>query len=184
VWQVLPHACEESPVSIITLCFFATLLLSQECGSLILSEHAGDCRTHHELRWFKEENGMSVDLAPGWKVVLDHGPDWLFIQLHGPFGETADATGLADSIDLLMEQDLVHRAVLELEELNDLPEDFLLEMSMLWDRISRKGGVVRLCGLNDELRELLGERDFMQRFTPYRNRDEAVLGLYRPNRPR
>ena len=127
---------------------------------------------------------MKVDLAPGWKTSLDYGPNWLFIKLHGPFGETADASGIADSIVLMMQQDLVNRIVLELDELLHMPSDFVQELFELRERIDREGGLLRLCGLCEEHWDELETRDFSRRFVPFRNREEAVSGFYRPNKPR
>lgn len=127
---------------------------------------------------------MKVDLAPGWKTSLEYGPNWLFIKLHGPYGETADASGIADSIVLMMQQDLVDRIVLELDELLDMPSDFVHELFELRERIERDGGLLRLCGLRDDDWDELDSRDFTRRFVPFRTREEAVLGFYRPNKPR
>ena len=127
---------------------------------------------------------MQVDLAPGWKTSLEHGPNWLFVKLHGPFGPTADASGIADSIALMMNQDLVDRIVLELDDLIRMPSDFIRELFDLRERVDRQGGVLRLCGLCDEHRDALEARDFSRRFVPFRTREEAVSGFYRPNKPR
>jgi anti-anti-sigma regulatory factor len=131
-----------------------------------------------------EGSSMKVDLAPGWKTSLDYGPNWLFVKLHGPFGETADASGIADSITLMMQQDLVDRIVLELDELLQMPSDFIHELFELRERVDRQGGLLRLCGLCDEHWDALEERDFSRKFVPFRNREEAVEGFYRPNKPR
>ncbi len=127
---------------------------------------------------------MMVDLAPGWKIELERGPDWLFVKLYGPFGDTADATGIAESISLMMQQDLVRRIVLELDGLSELPPDFLQELFELRDLVDREGGILRLCGLRNEHWDELEMRDFSRRFAPFRSREEAVLGFYRPNKPR
>ena len=127
---------------------------------------------------------MMVDLAPGWKTELDHGPEWLFVRMYGPFGESADATGLAESIQLLMQQEFVRRIVLELDGLGDLPQDFLHELFQLRDLVDSEGGILRLCGLCNMHRMRLSEYDFTQRFVPCRTREDAVHGFYRPNLPR
>jgi hypothetical protein len=127
---------------------------------------------------------MMVDLAPGWKTELDRGPDWLFVKLLGPDSDGADASGIAESIYLLMHQEFVRRLVLELDELLSLPQDLVDELFVLREMIDGEGGMLRLCGLHYDHRDALAERDFCHRFTPFRNREEAVLGFYRPNRPR
>jgi hypothetical protein len=124
-----------------------------------------------------EESSMKVDLAPGWKTSLDYGPNWLFIKLHGPFGETADASGIADSIVLMMQQDLVDRIVLELDELLHMPSDFVRELFELRERIDREGGLLRLCGLCEEHWDELKTRDFSRRFRPVPQPRRSGLGL-------
>jgi anti-anti-sigma regulatory factor len=127
---------------------------------------------------------MMVDLAPGWKTELERGPDWLYVKLYGPYGKRADAAGLAESLCMLMHQDRVRRMVLELDGLSELPTDFLQELFQLLELIDDDGGLLRLCGLCKRHREVLQRRDFAHRFTPFRTRNDAVLGLHRPNLPR
>jgi len=127
---------------------------------------------------------MMVDLAPGWKTELARGPDWLFVKLYGPFGEVADATGIAESINLMMHQDLVRRVVLELDGLSEMPSDFIEELFELRELVDREGGLLRVCGVGDEHLDHLESRGFSRRFVPFRNREEAVSGFYRPNKPR
>jgi anti-anti-sigma regulatory factor len=113
-----------------------------------------------------EESSMKVDLAPGWKTSLEHGPNWLFVKLHGPFGDAADASGIADSITLMMQQDLVDRIVLELDELLYMPSDFIRELFDLRERVDREGGLLRLCGLCDEHWEASGSMGFLATVCP------------------
>jgi anti-anti-sigma regulatory factor len=127
---------------------------------------------------------MKVDLAPGWKTELDRGPDWLFVTLYGPDGDHADARGMAESLSMLMHQEMKGRLVLELQELFDMPEDFVEELIQLRDEVDRHGGIMRLCGLAAEHQQVLGRHDTGHRFTPFRDREEAILGFYRPGKPR
>jgi len=127
---------------------------------------------------------MLVDLAPGWKTELDRGPDWLFVKLYGPDGDEADATGLAESLRLMMSQELKGRLLLELEHVVDMPQDLVEELKMLRDELERDGGVLRLCGMGRDLESVLQANHFSHRFLHYRDRQEAVLGFYRPGKPR
>jgi hypothetical protein len=127
---------------------------------------------------------MIVDLAPGWKTELDRGPDWLFVRLYGPDGDAADATGIAESLCLLLRQEFMRRVVLELDQLAMLPQDLIDELMLLHDALDREGGMLRLCGLCEEHQEILDQNDFSNRITQFRDREEAVLGFYRPSKPR
>jgi len=127
---------------------------------------------------------MKVVLAPGWKTELDRGPDWLFVKLYGPDSDEADATGMAESLSMLLRQEFKRRMVLELDGLVELPQDFLDELMLLHDTLSKQGALLRLCGMSNEHQEMLCENDLSGQFNSFRDRAEAVLGFYRPSKPR
>lgn len=127
---------------------------------------------------------MRVVLAPGWKTELDRGPDWLFVKLYGPDSSEADATGLAETLGMLLRQEFKRRMVLELDGLLDMPQDLVSEVILLHDAIESQGGVLRLCGVSTEHQQSIEENDSDCRFIPFRDREEAVLGFYRPGKPR
>jgi hypothetical protein len=127
---------------------------------------------------------MRVELAPGWQTELEHGPDWLFVRLYGPVGEDADATGLADSLLVLLREEMTRRMVLELDHLDGITEEFVDELIELRDRVDAEGGLLRLCGLSHEHQETVREVDDLCRLPHFRDREEAVMGFYRPGKPR
>ena len=127
---------------------------------------------------------MKVDLAPGWKTELDRGPDWLFVKLYGPNGNCADATGMAESLGMMMQQELKGRLLLEMEEVYEMPQDFVEELILLRDELEKQGSMLRLCGMAIEHEVILGRHDPSRRLTPFRDREEAVMGFYRPGKPR
>jgi MFS superfamily sulfate permease-like transporter len=127
---------------------------------------------------------MLVVLAPGWKTELDRGPGWLFVKLYGPDGDEADAKGLAESLCSMLRQELKGRLLLELEHVQGMPLDLVDELHLLRDELERQGAILRLCGLAAEHESRLCESDFSQRFTHYRDREEAIAGFYRPGKPR
>ena len=127
---------------------------------------------------------MLVDLAPGYRTELDRGPGWLFVKLYGPESDDADATGLAESLGMMMRQELKGRLLLELENLLGMPSDLVEELHLLRDDMERRGEILRLCGLAAEHEACLGDSDFSQRFMHYRDREAAIAGFYRPGKPR
>ena len=127
---------------------------------------------------------MKVVLAPGWKTELDRGPDWLFVKLYGPDSDEADATGIAESLSMLLRQEFKRRMVLELDGLVEMPEDLVEELTLLHQTLGKEGALLRLCGMSKEHQEMLCENDFSGQFNSFRDREEAVLGFYRPSKPR
>jgi len=127
---------------------------------------------------------MKVVLAPGWKTELDRGPDWLFVKLYGPEGDEADASGMAESLSMLLRQEFKRRMVLELDGLVELPQDLVDELMLLHKALDKQGAVLRLCGMSKEHQEMLCEDNFFGQFNSFRDREEAVLGFYRPSKPR
>jgi len=127
---------------------------------------------------------MIMDLAPGWKTESERGPDWLFVTLFGPDGDNANAAGMAQRLWQMMQAELKGRLLLELDQLQELPEDLIDELAQLRDDLERRGGVLRLCGLADEHQATLREHDRAYRFAHFRDREQAVRGFYRPGKPR
>lgn len=127
---------------------------------------------------------MKVVLAPGWKTELDRGPDWLFIKLYGPEGDEADATGIAETLSMLLRQEFKRRMVLELDELVEMPQDLADELMLLQELLDKEGALLRLCGMSNDHGEMLSENDFSGHLNLFRDREEAVLGFYRPSKPR
>jgi anti-anti-sigma factor len=127
---------------------------------------------------------VHVDLAPGWTVELDRGPDWLFARLHGPTSSDAEGVPLAERLVAMLDNEFVHRIVLELDEIELLRSPLLGELVRLHKRVCSRDGVMRICGLSDSNYEVLRSSRLHDRFPRYTTREEAVLGYRRPNKPR
>lgn len=127
---------------------------------------------------------MKVQLAPGWRTKLEHGPEWLFVKLYGPHGEDANATGLAEGLLTLLREELTRRMVVELDELEAVGADLVGELTRLRECLEAEGGLLRLCGLSREHQETLRGIDSLCRLPQFRDREEAVMGFYRPGKPR
>jgi anti-anti-sigma factor len=124
-----------------------------------------------------------LDIAPGWDLYVERGPDWLIVKI-----ESMDARGetppLAEIIWSLMQQNLTHRLVLELDQVPVLNSFLIAQLTLLYRRISEHDGVMRLCGLSAYNRRVLHTCRLDERFQPYHNRQEAVMGYARPTQPR
>ncbi len=124
-----------------------------------------------------------LELAPGWKVETDRGPDWLFVRLHGPDHGNSEGTDLADCLWTLLQQQLVRRMVVEMDDLPVVRSATLGQLVVLYKRIHDRGGIMRLCGLSDAGQRAVQASRLDNYFPSYRNREEAVMG-YRPKKPR
>jgi anti-anti-sigma factor len=126
---------------------------------------------------------MLLDLAPGWSMDLDRGPDWLFVRLRPPERGLNVEVDLAESIWEMLEQSFCTRLVLEMDEVPMLRSWMIGQIVMLHKRIYANGGMMRLSGLSDANQEVLRMSRLSDRFPQFRCRTDAVMG-HRPTQPR
>jgi anti-anti-sigma factor len=126
---------------------------------------------------------MLLDLAPGWTMDLDRGPDWLFVRLRPPPRGLNAEVELAEAVWEMLEQSFCNRLVLELDDVPMLRSWMIGQIVNLHKRIYANGGMMRLAGLSDANQEVLRMSRLADRFPQYRNRTDAVMG-HRPTQPR
>jgi hypothetical protein len=125
-----------------------------------------------------------IQLAPGWELDVDRGPDWLFVRVRCPDLPMDDLPPLADAIWRLMTQHFCYRLVLELNEVRLLHSRLLGQLVLLHKRLANhEGGMLRVCGLSPQNRSVLEMSRLERRFPNYENREQAVMG-HRPAQPR
>jgi anti-anti-sigma regulatory factor len=125
-----------------------------------------------------------LTLCSGWELDVERGPDWLLVCVGRPRDAGDITESLADSLWELLERHLTHRLVLELNQIRCLDDDVIDELLELRERISQRGGVLRVCGLSAYNRRILMDRQLEGQLVPYDDRQEAVLGCQRPRQPR
>ena len=123
-----------------------------------------------------------LQLAPGWNLDVERGPDWLFVRLHCEPDHIWDSPPLAETLWSLLGQHFTMRLVLECEEMQLLHTTLLGQLVMLHKRVAQSGGLLRLSGLSRHNREVLQTCRLDGRLPNFADRNEAVLG--RPNHPR
>lgn len=124
-----------------------------------------------------------IEIAPGWSLTVDRGPDWLFVRI-GPQRQNAvDSPPLAECIWRIVEQHFTYRVVLELDELDVLPSYLIGQIVLLHKRLTSRGGVMRICGLSERNQQVLALSRLSSRFPNYSSRGEAVVGHW-PGQPR
>jgi anti-anti-sigma factor len=117
-----------------------------------------------------------IETVSGWELVVDRGPNWLFVKVRGPKGDSWDASRLAERVWALLEEHFADHLILELDELGVLSSSFLGQLLLLRKRIALHGGLMRLCGLSSRAQEVLHCCRLDTQFSCYRNREEAVMG--------
>jgi anti-sigma B factor antagonist len=123
-----------------------------------------------------------LEIAPGWNLDVERGPDWLFVRLHCEPDNVWDAPPLAETLWRLLEQHFTHRLVIECDEVQLLHTMLLGQLVLLHKRIASRGGALRLTGLSSQNREVLQSCRLDGRLPSFEDRNEAVLG--RPTKPR
>jgi anti-anti-sigma factor len=122
-------------------------------------------------------------ISPGWELYVERGPDWLIVKI-----ENMDRSGenppLAELLWALMQQHLTHRLVLELDRIPVLNSFLIGQLIQLSRKICEHDGVMRICGLSSYNRRVLHTCRLDDRFQPYHDRQEAVMGYSRPSQPR
>jgi anti-anti-sigma factor len=129
-----------------------------------------------------KEHAAMIQTAAGWGFDVDRGPDWIFVRVH-PRDGFDDAPELAENVWTLLEQHFVYRVVLELDEITLLRSAIIGQLILLSKRVHSHGGLLRLCGVSDNNREVLHTSRLQGALPLFDNRGDAVMG-YRPKRPR
>ena len=126
---------------------------------------------------------MLLDLAPGWSMDLDRGPDWLFVRLRPPAKGIGAEFDLAETIWEKLDQAFCYRLVLEMDDVPRLQSWIVGQLVLLHKRICSHGGMMRLCGVSNGNQQVLRCCQLEDRFPQYANRTAAVMG-HRPTQPR
>lgn len=124
-----------------------------------------------------------LQLAGGWSLDVERGPDWLFVRVAARDKESEGDAQLAEQLMQLLKQNFVTRLVLECDELGHLTSALVGQLVMLHKRIRADGGLMRLCNLSEANYQVLCTMGLDKWFPKYHSRQEAVWG-YRPRQPR
>jgi anti-anti-sigma factor len=116
-----------------------------------------------------------LTVAPSCEFQVERGPDWLLVCIKNLDSRDSHIP-LADRLWDLMQQHFTHRLVLELNDVEVLSSHLIEELMTLYRRIEEHDGVLRLCGLSPENREVLHVCHLDERLLPYGDRHEAVMG--------
>ncbi len=124
------------------------------------------------------------ELAAGWAVGVERGPDWLFVRLYDPSTYPSEGNQLADELWALMECHFTHRIILELDQISVLRSHLIGQLVLLHKRVHTHGGLMRICGLAPQCLQALRMCGVDTRLPHYASREQAVMGGDRPRQPR
>lgn len=118
-----------------------------------------------------------------WSVEFDRGPEWLFARVVCPATADVSDLRLAEVIWQAMEQQFLHRVVIEMDQIEYLRSVLIGQIVMLHKRLTSHGGLLRLSGMTPRQVEVLQVTGLEERFPPFENREQAVMGRS-PAKPR
>lgn len=115
-------------------------------------------------------------IAPACELDVERGPDWLLVRVRNVDLSESDAPELTERLWCLLEQHFTYRLVLELDEVRSLSSDLIGQLLTLYQRIHEHDGVMRLCGLSPQNRQMLHACRVDDQLPPYDDREAAVMG--------
>ena len=124
-----------------------------------------------------------MQLATGWTVGIERGPDWLFVQLKCDEHSAGEPAELAENLWELLQCHMGHRMVVELAEVDHVTSALLGQLVLLSKRLHKEGGLLRLCGVNEQGEQSIRAARLERLFPCYGDRGAAVRGE-RPRQPR
>lgn len=119
---------------------------------------------------------MIIQLANGWTLTVDEGPEWLFFRLSKASADATLEPPLAAKIWDCAVHNGRHRLVFELDDQTMLTSYLVGQMVLLHKRAEIEGGVFRVCRLSEYAYTTLRIMKMADRFPNYRNREDAVMG--------
>jgi hypothetical protein len=122
------------------------------------------------------ERTVVVHVIDGFKLIVDRGPNWLFVKLRPKRNFAEDIPQIADEIWAIASRHFIYRLVLELEELGTMPAEVIEQLVRLQERLARCGGSLRICGLSADCADALRECALDAALPNYATRQDAVLG--------
>ena len=119
---------------------------------------------------------MPVHVVDGLELVVDRGPNWLFVKLRAKKVPRAVVPQIAEKLWSIASRHFIYRLVLELEELQDLPSAMMSQLAVLQERLTQCGGALRICGLSPECEERLQSYELSSALQNHASRAQAVMG--------
>jgi len=110
-------------------------------------------------------------------VEVERGPGWLFVKVKNADEESPDMPPLADELWSILEKHFAYRLVLELETTTLIDSRLIAQLVWLNNLLLRHQGVLRLCGLSEENKEVIKSCRLGGTLCEYASRMEAVMSF-------
>ena len=124
-----------------------------------------------------------MQVASGWSVRVDRGPDWLFVHLQCDDALASEPTELAENLWELLKCHRGNRMVIDLGGVDHVTSALLGELVLLNKRVHQVEGLLRLCDVNEDGQASMRAARLDRIFPCYADCDAAVRGD-RPPQPR
>jgi len=124
----------------------------------------------------REEAAMHIEIAEGWQLKIDEGPEWLFLRLSRTHEDGHPEPPVAQQGWTLAEERGKLRLVFELHENARLTSFLVGQLLLLHKRAELAGGTFRIQGFSEQNYEALRMTRVAESFPNYASREDAVLG--------
>jgi anti-anti-sigma factor len=118
---------------------------------------------------------MLDTLGSELRLDVERGPDWLFVRVTPPEGDLSAAPSLADAVWAVLEQSFTYRVVLDLEPIALVRSALLGQLVLLAKRVRTHDGLLRLCGMSADNRDVLIASRLDTLLPSYPDRSAAVM---------
>lgn len=124
-----------------------------------------------------------TQLATGWNLEVDRGPEWLIVRLAHDGSSLGQDVSFAEAAWNAMQQHFAQRIVLDLHEVPLIHSFLVGQLVLLHKRVTSGGGIMRVCGLTPTNESVLHTARLHDRFPNYESCEAAMHG-HLPNKPR
>ncbi len=118
---------------------------------------------------------MLDTIGSGLRLDVERGPDWLFVRVTPPDVDWSTAPSLADAVWAVLEQSFTYRVVLDLEPVSLVRSALLGQLVLLAKRVRTHDGLMRLCGVSADNRDVLVASRLDALLPSYPDRGAAVM---------
>ncbi len=124
-----------------------------------------------------------VGVLTKWQLTVQRGPESVFVKVL-PGSDSDAPADLAERVTEIADQHFASRVILELDAIQVLNSPILGQLDQASpSNSSRRGGLLRLCGINEFNRRVV-ELSRLEGVLPcYGSRHEAIM-LREPRKPR